>query len=57
MRCPAPGSTPRALELPGLDVPRRMTSLAAPMEAVAPAPTSNAERLALLMSPDRRGGE
>jgi RecB family exonuclease len=43
--------TPRALDLPGLDVPRRMTSLAAPMETVAPAPSSNAERLALLMEP------
>jgi ATP-dependent helicase/nuclease subunit B len=43
--------TPRALELPGLDVPRRMTSLAAPMETVAPTPGSNAERLALLMNP------
>jgi hypothetical protein len=43
--------TPRALDLPGLDLPRRMTSLAAPMETVAPAPASNAERLALLMSP------
>ena len=42
---------PRALDLPGLDVPRRMTSLASPMETVAPAPASNAERLALLMSP------
>jgi ATP-dependent helicase/nuclease subunit B len=42
---------PRALDLPGLDVPRRMTSLAGPMEAVSPAPASNAERLALLMSP------
>ena len=42
---------PRALALPGLDVPRRMTSLAAPMETVMPAPASNAERLALLMSP------
>ena len=43
--------TPRALDLPGLDVPRRMTSLASPMETVAPTPASNAERLALLMSP------
>ncbi len=43
--------TPRALELPGLDVPRRMSSLAAPAELVVPAPASNAERLALLMSP------
>lgn len=43
--------TPRAPDLPGLDVPRRMASLAAPMETVAPAPASNAERLALLMSP------
>jgi ATP-dependent helicase/nuclease subunit B len=43
--------TPRALELPGLDVPRRMATLASPMETVAPAPASNAERLALLMSP------
>jgi ATP-dependent helicase/nuclease subunit B len=43
--------TPRALDLPGLDVPRRMTSLASPMETVAPAPSSNAERLALLMEP------
>ena len=42
---------PRALDLPGLDVPRRMTSLASPMDAVPPAPASNAERLALLMSP------
>ena len=42
---------PRALDLPGLDVPRRMTSLAAPMETVSPAPASNAERLTLLMSP------
>lgn len=42
---------PRSLDLPGLDVPRRMTSLASPMDAVAPAPASNAERLALLMSP------
>ena len=43
--------TPRALDLPGLDVPRRMTSLASPMETAAPAPSSNAERLALLMEP------
>ena len=43
---------PRALDLPGLDVPRRMTSLAAPIDAVAPAPRSSAERLALLMSPE-----
>lgn len=43
--------TPRALDLPGLAMPRRMTSLASPMAAVAPAPASNAERLALLMSP------
>ena len=43
---------PRALALPGLDVPRRMTSLAGPIDAVAPAPTTSAERLALLMSPD-----
>ncbi|HSL51752.1 MAG TPA: hypothetical protein VK878_22015, partial [Candidatus Deferrimicrobiaceae bacterium] len=42
---------PRALELPGLDVPRRMAGLAAPMETVAAAPGSSAERLALLMSP------
>ena len=42
---------PRALDLPGLDVPRRMTSLASPMETVPPAPVSNAERLSLLMSP------
>src|SRR6185295_2285414 len=42
---------PRALALPGLDVPRRMTSLAASVGGVAPAPTSNAERLAFLMSP------
>ena len=42
---------PRALALPGLDVPRRMTSLAAQVGGVAPAPTSNAERLAFLMSP------
>jgi ATP-dependent helicase/nuclease subunit B len=42
---------PHALDLPGLDVPRRMTSLAAPMETVAPAAASNADRLALLMSP------
>jgi len=42
---------PRALELPGLDVPRRMTSLASPMDTIPPAPASNAERLALLMSP------
>jgi RecB family exonuclease len=42
---------PRALDLPGLDLPRRMTSLAGPMEAVTPAPTSNAERLTRLMSP------
>ena len=41
----------RALVPPGLDVPRRMTSLAAPAEAVTPAPRSNAERLALLMDP------
>ncbi|MGH7414442.1 MAG: hypothetical protein ACREKJ_09605, partial [Candidatus Rokuibacteriota bacterium] len=43
--------TPRAPELPGLDVPRRMGSLAAPGQTVVPAPASNAERLALLMSP------
>ncbi|HEX9124825.1 MAG TPA: PD-(D/E)XK nuclease family protein [Methylomirabilota bacterium] len=43
--------TPRALELPGLDLPRRMATLASPMETVAPAAASNAERLALLMSP------
>jgi hypothetical protein len=42
---------PRALDLPGLDMPRRMTSLASAMDAVAPAPTSNAERLILLMRP------
>ena len=42
---------PRALDLPGLDVPRRMTSLASPMAAAPPAPASNAERLALLMNP------
>lgn len=48
-----PGSRviPRAPALPGLDVPRRMAGLASPMEAVAPAPASSAERLALLMSP------
>jgi RecB family exonuclease len=48
-----PGSRviPRALDLPGLDVPRRMTSLASPMETVPTAPASNAERLARLMSP------
>ena len=49
--------TPRALDLPGLDVPRRMTSLASPMETVAPAPASNAERLALLMEPGGYAGE
>jgi ATP-dependent helicase/nuclease subunit B len=43
--------TPRALALPGLDVPRRITSLGAPTEPVAPAPVSGAERLALLMEP------
>jgi RecB family exonuclease len=43
--------TPRAPDLPGLDVPRRMTGLAAPIDAVPPAPASSAERLALLMSP------
>lgn len=42
---------PRALELPGLDVPRRMTSLGARMDAVSLAPASNAERLMLLMNP------
>lgn len=42
---------PRAPHLPGLDVPRRMTGLASPMDETAPAPASNAERLALLMSP------
>jgi ATP-dependent helicase/nuclease subunit B len=42
---------PRALDLPGLDVPRRITSLAGPMEAVAATPASNAERLTRLMSP------
>src|SRR5512136_2163923 len=36
---------PRALDLPGLDVPRRMTSLASPMEMMPPAPRSSAERL------------
>lgn len=44
-------TTPRALALPGLDVPRRMAALAAPVEAVAPAPATDAERLALLMEP------
>jgi RecB family exonuclease len=43
--------TPRALHLPNLDVPRRMRSLAAATEGVIPAPTSNAERLGLLMDP------
>jgi ATP-dependent helicase/nuclease subunit B len=42
---------PRALVLPGLDVPRRMIALAAPTEAVILTPTSNAERLVLLMDP------
>ena len=42
---------PRAPALPGLDAPRRMATLAAPMEAVAPAPVTDAERLALLMEP------
>ena len=32
-------------------MPRRSTSLASAMDAVAPAPTSNAERLTLLMRP------
>jgi ATP-dependent helicase/nuclease subunit B len=43
--------TPRVLALPGLDVPRRMARLAAPVETVVSAPASNTERLALLMSP------
>jgi len=43
--------TPRAVALPGLDVPRRMTSLASPVDTTPPAPASNTERLALLMSP------
>jgi ATP-dependent helicase/nuclease subunit B len=43
--------TPRALVLPGLDVPRRIASLASPTEPVDPAPVSDAERLALLMEP------
>ena len=43
--------TPRVLELPGLDMPRRMARLTAPVETVVSAPASNAERLALLMSP------
>jgi RecB family exonuclease len=42
---------PRALALPGLDVPRRMTSLAAPVEAVTPTPATSADRLAWLMEP------
>ena len=49
---PGTRGVPRALDLPGLDVPRRMTSLAGPIDAVAPAPRSSAERLALLMSPE-----
>ena len=44
-------TTPRALALPGLDVPRRVATLAAPVEAVPPAPATDAERLALLMEP------
>ena len=48
---PAARVAPRVLGLPGLDVPRRMTSLAAAAQAVTPAPTSNAERLARLMDP------
>ena len=43
---------PRALALPGLDLPRRFAGLAAPMETMLPVPGSSAERLALLMEPD-----
>jgi len=42
---------PRVLALPGLERPRRMAMLAAPVEEVAPAPATDAERLALLMAP------
>jgi ATP-dependent helicase/nuclease subunit B len=48
---PGAAIVPRALDLSGLDTPRRMAMLGAPMEKVFPAPASNAERLALLMAP------
>src|SRR5262249_43336733 len=53
---PGDRATPRALTLPGLDVPRRMATLAARVESGAPAPASNAERLAALMEPAGPGG-
>src|SRR5262245_14970959 len=43
---------PRALRLPGLEVPRHVEMLGAPVEPVSPAPATDAERLALLMEPD-----
>jgi len=42
---------PRMLGLPGLEVPRRLLILGSPVTAVEPAPSTDAERLALLMEP------
>jgi len=42
---------PRALSLPGLEVPRHVQMLASPVEAVSPAPASDAARLAYVMEP------
>ncbi|MFQ5829944.1 MAG: PD-(D/E)XK nuclease family protein [Candidatus Methylomirabilia bacterium] len=41
-----------SLELPGLEMPRRLGTLPAARRSVSPAPTSDAERLAFLLDPD-----
>jgi RecB family exonuclease len=43
--------TPRMLDLPGLEVPRRLRVLGSSIDLVTPAPATDAERLALLMEP------
>lgn len=48
---PAPRLEPASLEVPGLEVPRRLASPAGPPRRVRPAPGSDAERLAFLMKP------
>src|SRR5207244_3558095 len=50
-RLPGLRLTPRALVLPGLEVPRRLGMLGSPTERVRPILASDAERLALVMEP------
>jgi hypothetical protein len=46
---------PRVLDIPGLDLPPRFSTLAAKAEAVAPAAASDASRLRFLRAPEQAG--